>query len=1045
MEINSKEYWEERFKDNDWDKAEGAEQTAYFAELAEQLLPEWFIKNVRKSELQICDLGCAEGNAEKTLIKLFPKSKIVGIDISKSAIEKAQSKYPFAEYRVGDIFKRDENNLFDVVFCSNVIEHFENFQNTLEHICRFSKYYTIVMCPLRENFDVPEHMVIIDTKNIPCIVDENYLIYAKSTIGNIEYYGGEQILLIYSKKKEDQGSTFLADLADGVRSVEYNESEKAWKRMNDELYCTREEAKRLEAELKSREADFNSKLNEKDEVIQAEIDKRIILLETREKNELEREEHNAFWNEVKNRIISNREEKLLEQKDIIEETQHLQEEVDNLNNEKNQLLKEIQCIDDNRLKQSEEMIEKVMKTKSYMSVLYARRFIDQFLMGPVSEKKDFLKFTANKLFKTKYVCKGSQNFDLLSMASSFLSSIQNEKKLLETAGNDKIVYKELPCVKNTCPVFIFTGVPFYDVGGGQRCSQLTKVFDKMGYEVHYIYAYESSESKKFDLYNPALTHTYLGNLTEEAVIKLLRDRNLFIFEAPYQGFLPYLYLAKKCHVPVIYEHIDNWESSLGCLLYDKKSFDQFIEHSDYLVATSVELVKQLKQYTKKEIAYLPNAVDINVFEPSYKVEEPKDLVKGKKTLLYFGSLWGEWFDWDLLIKVAEKTHDCSYNMIGDFAPIKDKVADMPSNIHFLGMKKQIELPAYLKYSDIAILPFKNCEIGKYVSPLKIFEYIAMNKYVLSEPLPDVIGYPNTLCSDNADEWINAIEGELKIENCSEFVSNNSWYDRCDKLLKMSNMYYLEAEQYKNKISVIVLNHNNDRVIHRCVASLLAHNEKYNYEVIVVDNNSTDGSTENLKNNFGTQIKLVKNDKNGCSSGRNLGVKNANGEIIVFLDSDQWVVSNSWLDAGLWILRQRKSVGAVSWGAGWFTSEDCRGPIVDYFENRAISSEILYRNDVSYLATSGFLMEKQVFEKIGGFDEFYDPTCFEDTDLSLAVNDYGLQTVYCPYLNIMHLPHQTTESGSKKHTELFNRNSKYFVDKWKNKNPRLFADVFKYNF
>ena len=89
------------------------------------------------------------------------------------------------------------------------------------------------------------------------------------------------------------------------------------------------------------------------------------------------------------------------------------------------------------------------------------------------------------------------------------------------------------------------------------------------------------------------------------------------------------------------------------------------------------------------------------------------------------------------------------------------------------------------------------------------------------------------------------------------------------------------------------------------------------------------------------------------------------------------------------------------------------------------------------------MEKQVFEKIGGFDEFYDPTCFEDTDLSLAVNDYGLQTVYCPYLNIMHLPHQTTESGSKKHTDLFNRNSKYFVDKWKNKNPQLFADVFKY--
>ena len=46
-------------------------------------------------------------------------------------------------------------------------------------------------------------------------------------------------------------------------------------------------------------------------------------------------------------------------------------------------------LDDNRIKLSEEMIEKVMKTKSYMSVLYMRRFIDQFLMGPLSGKKRF--------------------------------------------------------------------------------------------------------------------------------------------------------------------------------------------------------------------------------------------------------------------------------------------------------------------------------------------------------------------------------------------------------------------------------------------------------------------------------------------------------------------------------------------------------------------------------------------------------------------------------------------------------------------------------
>ena len=1032
MEINSKEYWEERFKKNDWEKASGDEQTKYFAQLAENLLPDWFVKRVREHQYEICDLGCAEGNAEPSLVRSFPKSKIVGIDISESAIKRAKEKYPFAEYRTGDLFEAKEN--YDVVFCSNVIEHFENFQNTLEHICRYSKKYTILMCPLRENFDVPEHMVVIDTKSIPCIVEDNYLIYAKSTIGDIKYYGGEQILLIYSKREEDRNNTFLADLTDGVRSVEYNESEKAWKRINDELYCTRQEKEEIAQKLK-----------EKDQLIQAEVDKRIELLENREAQNVERNECVDFWKELRNKIDTAAEEESFRQKELEEEKRKIKNEVESLNLEKQQLLGEIQRLDENRIKQSEEMIEKVMKTKSYMSVLYMRRFIDQLLMGPFSEKKDFVKFTSNKLFKTSYKCKGSQSFDLLTSASNFLHSLEYEKNQAVVDGNVKEVYKNSPCLKDTCQVFIFTGVPFYDVGGGQRCSQLTKVFDKMGYEVHYIYAYESNESKKFDLFNPALTHTYLGNLTEDKIRKLLKNKSFFIFEAPYKGFLPYLKLGKRCQVPVIYEHIDNWETSLGCLLYDKESFDKFIAVSDYLVATSVELVKQLQKYTNKDIAYLPNAVDINVFEPAYRVEEPKDLVKGKnKTLLYFGSLWGEWFDWDLLISVAEKTKDSAYNLIGDFAAIKDKISSMPSNIHFLGMKKQIELPAYLKYSDIAILPFKNCEIGKYVSPLKIFEYIAMNKFVLSEPLPDVIGYPNTLCSDKVDEWVNAIQGELHVTECSDFVSQNSWYDRCEKLVRMAEMYYEDTEKWKQKISVIILNYNNEKVIHRCVSSLLEHNAKYQYEIIVVDNKSTDESRENLERNFGDKIKLVRNDKNGCSSGRNLGVKNATGELIVFLDSDQWVVSDSWLDAGLWIMENRRSVGAVSWGAGWFASEDCRGPIVDYFENRAISSDMLYRNDMSYLATSGFLMRKDLFDEIGGFDEFYDPTCFEDTDLSLAINDKGLQTVYCPYLNIMHLPHQTTESGSKKHTELFNRNSEYFLEKWKKKNPELVEKVFSNN-
>ena len=1028
--VNSLEYWNSRFETSDWEDSSGREQSEYFAKTAMGMIPEWLIRDAAKHEYSLCDLGCAEGDAIPFLKERFPASEIVGADFAEKAIEKARNKYEFAEFMTVDIFQNENNITYDIIFCSNVIEHFPVFRETLKRICSFSKLYTIIMCPLRESFEVPEHEVIINTDMIPCIIENNYLIYAHSVKGDINYYGGEQLLLIYSKKPEDQKIVNLSNLADQMRSVALNDTEKSWKIMNDELYLERENTKVLSRKLDDSGEQLHRlecELNHKENALQIEIERRSAV----ESNLLAEKDRQNIQQEMLD-LMSKLENKIYECKDDADKYRW-NEELEQLEQRKQKLEQDICRLDKSYLlDQTHTITERLMDTKAYLIALGLRRFDNQMMKGTFAEKKDFIKYVINKIFHTHFSCKGIRDYDPLLLADRYIQELQALKRSV-TSEESTVNAGVSPCIKDTCQIFIFAGVPFYDVGGGQRCSQLAKTFDKMGYEVHYIYAYESSESKKYNLYNPAVTHLYLHSISEEWLMKKLGGNVLFIFEAPYKGFVPYLKLGKRCGITTVYEHIDNWETSIGSLLYDKDSFQTFIGESDCLIATSIELVKQLRQYTDKEVEYLPNAVDVTVFEPAYVTEKPEDLVKGKnKTLLYFGSLWGEWFDWNLLIKVAEGCAECSFNIIGDFTSIAERMNQFPDNMHFLGLKKQVELPAYLKEADLAILPFKNCKIGKYVSPLKIFEYIAMGKYVLSEPLPDVIGYPNTFCSDNADEWIRVIHGEVKIENYSEFISMNHWYERCNRILYLTDKYYLDSDKYIGRISVIVLNHNNDRVIHKCVNSLLLHNTRYQYEVIVVDNNSEDNSVEKLRCNFSNKIKIIQNSKNGCSSGRNLGVENALGDIIVFLDSDQWVISDTWLDAGLYILEHRGSVGAVSWGAGWFVNSDCTGPIVDYFENRAITPEKLYRDDLSYLATSGFIISKQLFNQIGGFDEAYDPTCFEDTDLSMAVNHAGYQTVYCPYLNIMHLPHQTTNSGSKGHKELLERNGKYFIAKWKEK-------------
>src|SRR5262249_33903073 len=155
--------------------------------------------------------------------------------------------------------------------------------------------------------------------------------------------------------------------------------------------------------------------------------------------------------------------------------------------------------------------------------------------------------------------------------------------------------------------------------------------------------------------------------------------------------------------------------------------------------------------------------------------------------------------------------------------------------------------------------------------------------------------------------------------------------------------------------------------------------------------------------------------------RNLGVRRASGDTILFLDSDQWAVSTRWLDAPLAVLRSERNIGAVGWGGGWFYPDTIGDLISAHLPHNGVDPALLFRTDIGYLGTCGMLIRREVFEATDGFDENLDPTCFEDTDLSLQVRDAGFELACCPYMNIVHLPHQTTQANSPGHLQLMQKN------------------------
>ena len=135
--------------------------------------------------------------------------------------------------------------------------------------------------------------------------------------------------------------------------------------------------------------------------------------------------------------------------------------------------------------------------------------------------------------------------------TSFKLKIKNPSK-------SNVVYKlskrekELINLKTHNRIFMFTNIPYFDVGGGQRAAQLAKTFNSMGYEVQYFYAFESSETAKHTMLLPVTVHKKISKIKREEFEKDIKKEDIFIFEAPMDTFIPYLEMAEKNKCRIIY-------------------------------------------------------------------------------------------------------------------------------------------------------------------------------------------------------------------------------------------------------------------------------------------------------------------------------------------------------------------------------------------------------------------------------------------------------------------------------------------------------------
>ena len=213
------------------------------------------------------------------------------------------------------------------------------------------------------------------------------------------------------------------------------------------------------------------------------------------------------------------------------------------------------------------------------------------------------------------------------------------------------------------------------------------------------------------------------------------------------------------------------------------------------------------------------------------------------------------------------------------------------------------------------------------------------------------------------------------------------------------------------VSVVIVNNNGKEFLEQCLHSVL-HSYYTNFEVILVDNASTDGSVEKaekmLENNC--LIRIRNKNNVGPAVARNMGVKAAKGKLIAFLDNDT-KVDAFWLSNAVHVLESDHSIGAAQlklllmgdpyrfdYGGDYLSPY---GFLVQRVDEGAIDDgrfdELV---EIFSVKEAGMIIRRDLFEELGGFDEDYF-MYVEGMDLCWRVWLMGYKVLFIPTSRVYH--------------------------------------------
>lgn len=259
--------------------------------------------------------------------------------------------------------------------------------------------------------------------------------------------------------------------------------------------------------------------------------------------------------------------------------------------------------------------------------------------------------------------------------------------------------------------------------------------------------------------------------------------------------------------------------------------------------------------------------------------------------------------------------------------------------------------------------------------------------------------------------------------------------RCDFLKDSARDALAVSTASAVKASIIIPVFNNKELTRGCIKSIQENTSNISFEIIAVDNGSTDGAAAMLQQmQQDRALRLIANQENlGFAKACNQGAAQACGKFLVFLNNDTRVASG-WLDGLVACATSDKEIGVV--GAKLLFEDGLvqhAGVVFDhklkpvhiykFFHPRHPAVE--KQREFQAVSAACMLLKKELFEQLGKFDEKF-VNGYEDVDLCLRLRRTGFKVVYCPKSVVIHL-----ESKTPGRFDAMHANTRLLMQRWGN--------------